>query len=189
MTDSKMLFNKEMGANKGGSDEWYTPEDAVTPLLPFIKPNSRILCPFDTKESNYVKVLSKDFEVYNSHISEGVDFFNLDKPDVDYIISNPPYSKRTEIIKRLYSWGIPFAMMFNSNGIYDSKIRFDYAKNRGGELLFLYPRVSYIDTQGDRSAPPYMSVYWCYKMLPQKLMFSEINKLDQLTFDDYLEEV
>ena len=34
-----------------------------------------------------------------------------------------------------------------------------------------------------------MSVYWCYKMLPDKLMFSEVNKLDQLTFNDYLEEV
>ena len=55
----------------------------------------------------------------------------------------------------------------------------------GGELLFLYPRVTYIDTLGKRSAPPYMSVYWCYKMLPEKLIFKEINESNQLCLFDH----
>lgn len=128
----KGQFNKTMGVNFGGTDEWYTPAAAVLPLLKFIKPNSRILCPFDTEESEYVKVLSKNHTVFHSHIFEGKDFFQLSKPDVDYVISNPPYSKRTEILKQLYKWGIPFAMMFNSNGIFDSRKRFNYASNLGG---------------------------------------------------------
>lgn len=159
---SNVSFSKEMGANKGGTDEWYTPEDAVLPLIPYIKPGSKILCPFDKSESNYVKVLSRDFEVINSHIDDGVDFFTLEKPNVDYIVSNPPYSKRTDIIKQLYQWNIPFAMMFNSNGIFDNKIRFDHVKNRGGELLFLYPRVTYIDTLGKKICS---SIYECLLVL------------------------
>ena len=105
---------REIGENKGGSDEWYTPPEAVYPLLQYIKPGSKILCPFDTAESEFVKILGNGSNiVLHSHISEGVDFFTLDKPDVDYIISNPPYSKRMEILEKLYSWDIPFAMIFN----------------------------------------------------------------------------
>ena len=180
------LFNKKMGVNFGGTDEWYTPEEAITPLLQYIKPDSRILCPFDTAESNYVKVFGKDHEVIHSHIFEGTDFFTLDKPDVDYIISNPPYSKRTEVLRRLYDWDIPFAMMFNCNGIFDSKLRCNFAKNKGAELLFLYPRVAYIDTEGARSAPPYMSCYWCYKILPERLMFASIVEDNQLDMFDMI---
>lgn len=127
--------NKRTGANNSGSDEWYTPEEAVTPLLRFLpNGNAKILCPFDTEDSAYVKVLSKRHRVIHSHISEGVDFFKLDKPKVDYVISNPPYSCRTEVIKRLYEWDLPFAMMFNSNGIFDNKSRFELARKSGGNF-------------------------------------------------------
>lgn len=182
----KGQFNKTMGANFGGTDEWYTPAAAVLPLLKFIKPNSRILCPFDTEESEYVKVLSKNHTVFHSHIFEGKDFFQLSKPDVDYVISNPPYSKRTEILKQLYKWGIPFAMMFNSNGIFDSRKRFNYASNLGGELLFLYPRVDYSSLESESTAPPYMSCYWCYHLLPEKLMFASINEDGQIDLFDLI---
>jgi methylase of polypeptide subunit release factors len=83
---AKLLLSKQ--------DEYYTPEEAVYPILEFIKPNSNILCPFDTKESNFVKIFKKEgYNVFNSHISEGKDFFKMRiKPTtkVDYIISNPP---------------------------------------------------------------------------------------------------
>lgn len=39
------------------NDEYYTPEYAVIPILKYLKPNSTIWCPFDTNESNFVKVL------------------------------------------------------------------------------------------------------------------------------------
>lgn len=168
-------WGKEMGAKQGGTDEWYTPKEAVAPLLPYLRKGSKILCPFDTEQSEYVKVLSKDHDVRFSHISQGVDFFTLEKPDVDYIISNPPYSKRTEVLEKLYDWGIPFALILNSNGLFDSKKRANLAQ-RGVELLFLSPRVKYIDSQGTRSAPPYMSVYWCHHLLPSAIMFAELEE-------------
>lgn len=180
-------WGKEMGANQGGTDEWYTPVEAVMPLLPFLKKGSRILCPFDTDESQYVKCLSKDHSVAYSHISQGKDFFLLDKPDVDYIISNPPYSTRTEVLKQLYKWDIPFALILNSNGLFDSVTRSLLARG-GVELLFLYPRVKYIDTQGTRSAPPYQSVYWCHNILPKQIMFADIEDPcgQQMDINDFL---
>ena len=57
------------------SDEVYTPTYAVTPLIKYIKifnPNAVIWCPFDTPQSEYVKVFSQaGFKVIYSHIDEG----------------------------------------------------------------------------------------------------------------------
>ena len=58
----------------GKNDECYTERYAVEPLLEFLEPfrNSIIWCPFDTKESEFVKVLKENnFNVIYSHISDG----------------------------------------------------------------------------------------------------------------------
>ena len=58
------------------NDEFYTPNYAIEPLLNYIKPNSKVWCPFDTDESNFVKILkSKGFIVTATHILNGNDFF------------------------------------------------------------------------------------------------------------------
>ena len=39
------------------NDEFYTPEYAITPILKYVKDYSKVWCPFDTKESLFVKKL------------------------------------------------------------------------------------------------------------------------------------
>lgn len=57
------------------SDEVYTPEYAIKPLLQYLKPRSTIWCPFDSHHSNYVKVFKKHgFKVINTHLDNGEDF-------------------------------------------------------------------------------------------------------------------
>ena len=168
----KESWFRACGANKSGADEWYTPREAVNIIFPYIKPKSKILCPFDTSESQFVIGLKEQgHTVLHSHISEGVDFFELQKPDVEYIISNPPFSKRDAILERLYEWQIPFAMVFNTNGLFDSKTRSELAQKYGAELIYIYPRVRFIDANGDRNSPPFQSCFWCYKMVPEILRF------------------
>lgn len=159
------------------SDEWYTPRSAVVPIIEYLKPNSRVLCPFDTEKSNFVKELKeRGFQVTHSHISEGVDFFSLPKPDVDYVISNPPFSKFDRILTRLYEWNIPFAMVWTSNRIFDSRERIKCAVG-GVELLFMYPRVSYlIDGKKTYRAPNFQSCYWCRGILPKQILFAEVQR-------------
>lgn len=71
---------KQFGANNGGTDEWYTPTEAVEILLKYIKPGATILCPFDTAESNFVKVFrGNGFIVKHSHINEGTDLCEVFK--------------------------------------------------------------------------------------------------------------
>lgn len=172
-----MSFWLETGANFGGTDEWYTPKEAVFPIVKYLKPGAKILCPFDTAESNFVKVFqSEGFEVSYSHIKNGVDFFDLPKPDADYVISNPPYSLRQEVLRRLYEWEIPFAMILNANGLFDSQKRFDLASVGGAEILYLYPRVNFIDVNGKSNHSNFQSVYWCKGILPNKIAFERLDQ-------------
>ena len=87
------------------NDEFYTPQYAILPILKYLKPKSTVWCPFDTEQSNFVKLLKQnEFNVVFTHVEFGCDFFNTDVPvgHIDYIISNPPYSMKTEVFKRLF---------------------------------------------------------------------------------------
>jgi hypothetical protein len=107
------------------------------------------------------------------------DFFTLEKPSVDYVISNPPYSRRQEVLTKLYEWDIPFAMIFNANGLLDSKTRMELARG-GMEILYIYPRVSFIGQNGERNHPAFQSVYWCHNVLPEKLVFEWLDGQERL---------
>lgn len=99
------------------NDEYYTPAYAVEPIVKYIKPHSTIWCPFDKADSQFVKVFQQNgFNVIYGHIETGQDFFEIDVPECDYIISNPPYSLKGAIFKRLYDTKIPFAMLINFQG-------------------------------------------------------------------------
>lgn len=165
------------------NDEFYTPNYAIEPLLKYIPKESRIWCPFDTKESNFVKILeAQGHKVFNSHISDGFDFFNVKKEkcqSLDYIISNPPYSLKTEVFNKLFELGIPFAMLVGVVGIFESQKRFTMFKDNDFEIMYFNKRISYFKSYEDQKPslnPPFSSVYICSNMLPSKIIFEEINK-------------
>lgn len=63
------------------NDEWYTPAYAVKPILKYLKPHSRVWCPFDTEDSNFVKVLRREgHSVVFGSILTGQDFFKTPPP-------------------------------------------------------------------------------------------------------------
>lgn len=85
-----------------GNDEFYTPVYAIKPIEKYLKEKSKILCPFDTEQSNFCKYLrKKGHEVICTHLSDGHDFFKLKRANVDYIVSNPPYSKKNRSIRKV----------------------------------------------------------------------------------------
>lgn len=63
------------------NDEFYTPEYAIKPILKYIKMPCTIWCPFDTEESNFVKLLSQyaacGVSVIHSHIATGGGLFPM----------------------------------------------------------------------------------------------------------------
>ena len=164
-----------------GNDEFYTPEYAISPIIKYIPKNSTIWCPFDTDKSLFVKLFKKnDFEVINTHLENGQDFFKIDAPNCDYIISNPPYSLKTEVFERLFEIGKPFAMLVGVVGLFESQKRFNLFKNNQFEIMYFNKRVSYFKSYDEKKTslnPPFSSVYLCSKMLPKQIIFEEINKI------------
>lgn len=161
-------------------DEFYSPAYAIEPIEKFLNPNSKVWCPFDTKKSEFVKYLRyKGHNVLYSHIFDDKDFFTTPIPECDYIISNPPWSKKNEIFARLFEINKPFAMLIGSVGIFDSQFRFNMFNENKFEMLYLSPRISYfkeIDDTTTKNSPPFQSVYICHNILPELIMFREVDK-------------
>lgn len=175
-----MKMDKVAGS---GNDEFYTPKYAINPIVDVLKSNGyrRIWCPFDSKESLFVKTLSENgFDVINTHISNGEDFFSTNI-ECDAIISNPPYSKKNEVFERLFSLKTPFAMLVGFVGLFESQFRFDLFQKNDFEVMLFNRRVSYFrDLSDDNPAlnPPFSSAYITHNMLPSKIIFRTINKKD-----------
>lgn len=161
------------------NDECYTPLYAIEPLLKYLKKGSKIWCPFDTEDSYYVKLFKKEgFDVIATHIFNDQDFFELDI-DCDYIISNPPYSLKKEVFKRLFSLNKPFAMLVGVVGLFESQQRFEMFKNNNFEIMYFNLRVSFYRDYNDKypsANPPFSSAYVCQNILPNRIMFEKINK-------------
>ena len=162
------------------NDEFYTPLYAIKPIERYLKPETVIWCPFDTEESLYVKYFkSMGYKVINTHIEDGVDFFNCEVPSCDYIISNPPYSLKGKVFEKLFELNIPFAMLVGVVGLFESKHRFEIFKNNDFEIMYFDKRISYFKDYKDEKPslnPPFSSVYLCKGILNNKIVFEYVNK-------------
>jgi hypothetical protein len=162
-------------------DTWRTPPYAVRPIMRFLKPRSRILCPFDMPDDAFPVELRKAGHIVTAlHIDTGNDFFLSDGGDVaefDYIISNPPYSVKDRVFERLLLLNRPFAMLMGATaGLFEGK-RFDLFEKQPPELLWLKPRVAFIDQSGRAmKSPPFQSCYVCRGVLPRKIIFARMRK-------------
>ena len=166
---------------KSKNDEFYTPQYAIEPILKYIKPKSEIWCPFDSPHSLFVKTFTKAGHIvrYSHKDYTGGNFFEVEVPECDYIISNPPYSCKGDVLQRLFDIGKPFAMLVGVVGLFESQKRFEMFKNNDFEIMYMNRRVAYFksyDEQKPSLNPPFSSVYLCKDMLPKQIIFEEIKK-------------
>lgn len=148
-------------------DEYYTPPILVKPILEFIKPKSIVWCPFDTKDSEFVIQLKKaGHKVIYSHIWLNQDFFHYEPNEpYDYIISNPPFSKKLEVFARLYKLNKPFAMICGLPILNYQEVG-EFFLDKELQLLIVDKKISF-----DGKTASFNNSYFCYKMLPKDLMF------------------
>lgn len=159
-------------------DECFTPYYAVEPLLKYLKKNKVIWCPFDEKFSAYVNMFRENgYKVIRSHLNDGKDFFKVEPPmHYDIIISNPPFSEKDKVIKRLYELNKPFAILLPLNAI-QGKARFKYFK-KGLQILAFDKRIKFhIDDMKNHSiGNTFASGYFCRNFLPNDFILEELKE-------------
>jgi len=154
------------------NDELYTPQILVEPINKYLQLWARkykiyptVLCPFDNKKSEFVKLLKNwNVKVKYGHIESGQDFFTHDYGEWDICISNPPFSKKLEVFKKLDEIGKPWAMICNVM-MWNYHEIVDYFIDNEPELLFFNKRVSF-----DGNPSSFGSHYICRNLLPRKLI-------------------
>lgn len=163
-------------------DEVFTPFYAVEPLLKYIPKDKIIWCPFDEEWSAYYQMFVENgYNVIRSSLSEGQDFFTYEpKEHYDIIVSNPPYSKKDNILKRLDKLGKPFAILLPMNSL-QGKARYAIFKN-GIQLLSFDTRVDFhmnFNFETYKKGTHFASAYFCRKLLPKDLIVEELIKYER----------
>ena len=177
-----------MALNKGyltaktdkASDEVYTPAYAVKQIIKYIKPTDIIWCPFDMEDSEYVKLIREnENKVIATHIDTGHNFFEYEPEEhYDIIISNPPFSIKDDIIKRLYELNKPYAVLLPIPSLQGQK-RFPYMKDC--QALIFDKRINYYTNpikKEIQKGVSFGSFYLCRNLLPKDLIFEELNIKD-----------
>lgn len=168
---SKTINHKEILYSKGKNDECYTPEYAVYPIIKYLDKDKIIWCPFDTEDSNFVKILKENgFKVINSHINTGQDFYEYEPENWDVIVSNPPFTNKKEIFERCLSFNKPFALIMTNTWLNDSAPK-KLFKDKELQLLMFDKRIRFVKPSGEEMGnPTFSSSYYCYNLLPKQII-------------------
>lgn len=170
-----MTSNEHIHTSKGNNNECYTKSYGVEPLLEFLPrfKDKIIWCPFDTDDSEFVKIFkAHGYNVVNSHIWHGQDFFTYEPEKWDVMISNPPFTNKTDIFKRACSFKKPFALLAPVIWLNDAppcKIFMNYQL----QLLLFTQRMTF-DNQPQKKIN-FKSVYFCHDFLPNQIEIREFN--------------
>lgn len=167
-------------SSRGKNDEAYTYRYAVEPLLEFTEQfrDKIIWYPFDTEESEFVKVFQENgYNVVFSHIDKGQDFFNYEPKKWDLIISNPPFTGKKEIFKRALSFNKPFCLLMTLTWLND-KAPMSLFKGKDLQLLMFEERM--IFGNQPKNKINFSSAYFCWNFLPKQIIISNFQNRNQM---------
>lgn len=150
--------------NNAQSDECYTPEKAILPILPYLNKDIGWYDPSSGASKSIVNCLNKNG--FDCHESRG-DFFDVEIWEGG-IIDNPPYSKKDKWIERCYELGKPFALLLPVSSIQGQK-RGSMFDKHGIDLLVLNQRIDFTG----KGAPHFGVAWFTHGILPERLIFED----------------
>lgn len=172
-----MPSSKDILYSSGANDECMTLEYAVNPILKYIPQGAVVWCPFDTPNSNFVKLITANGnKVIHSHITEGKDFYIYEPNEHwDCIISNPPFTNKRGIFERALSFGKPFALIMSNTWLNDAApVQIFNQYNRKLQLLLFDKRMKFINNGEIQNKITFSSSYFCCDFLPESLVLEHL---------------
>ncbi len=144
-------------------DDYMTPKYAWENIKQYIPKDKKIWEAFygDGESGKYLTELGFDV------IHEPVDFFENNLGEV--IVSNIPFSKSKEIMKRLAELDKPFILIMPSSKINTSYMR-EYFMNKGLQIIIPIKRIHFTKLvdgkkpENWKNACNFDCFYYCYKM-------------------------
>jgi hypothetical protein len=170
---TKYIVGKKQGCQTvGAPDDFGTPTNILSSLIPFLKPQSKI---WECASGTDIMVdgfREKGFNVigttlYSSEPERKVDFvYDVEKgnaiaTNIDYIITNPPYSLKDEFIERCYQIGKPFALLMPLTALEGKKRQAMY-KKYGLQLIIPNKRINFITPDGKGAGSWFTTAWFTY---------------------------
>lgn len=128
------------------TDEWYSPKSIVELMYNLLNPkaNSSIICPFDTDKSNFVKIgMEQGYKVQYGM----TDWLEADY-DYDYLITNPPFSIKDQVIEKCLKSSKPSALVLPIDAM-GGKRRHELYRQYGYPTIYVPSRrINYISIDG-----------------------------------------
>lgn len=180
---NETINSKDVLYSNGTNDECYTLMGGVLPILKYIPQNAVVWCPFDTEESNFVKLISKTNKVIHSHISEGKDFYTYEPNEHwDCIISNPPFTNKRKIFERALSFNKPFALIMSNTWLNDSAPK-QLFKDKDLQLLMFEERMKFNNNGKIDNKITFSSSYYCWNFLPKQIIMDSLKNYEDTMFN------
>ena len=128
------------------SDEWYTSQETVDLAIGLLdpKPQSVILCPFDSDQSLFVRTLKE----HGHTVLYGMNNFLEANYYCDYIITNPPFSIKDKVIERVYAYGVKSVLILPIDAMGGVKRHSMYQQHGCPTIYIPARRISYYDQSG-----------------------------------------
>jgi hypothetical protein len=128
------------------NDEWYTTKETVNLMFDLLAiPNAaKVICPFDTDKSNFVvEGIARGYEMLY-----GMRDWLSGNYDYDYLITNPPYSIKDDVIEKCLVSGKPSALVLPIDSM-GGKRRHGLYKKYGYPTIYMpTKRINYISVDG-----------------------------------------
>ena len=128
------------------SDEWYTKKETVELMYGLLDPveGSSVMCPFDTDKSQFVQVGQElGFDVFRN-----VRNWLESEYEYDYLITNPPFSIKDQVIEKVLKSGKPSALVLPLDAL-GGKRRHELYQQYGHPTVYIPTRrINYISENG-----------------------------------------
>ena len=155
-------------------DDFQTPDYGLRPLLPYI-PNDGLIWECASGKGNLVLGLETiGYNVFGTDIIEDVNEFDfLDyEPnfDFDMILTNPPYSLKTQFMERCYEWDKPFALLLPITHL--ATFKRQRMMKAGIQIIFIGGRINFDTPSGKGTGSWFETAWFTHGLdLPYDIMF------------------
>ena len=142
-------------------DDYMTPRHAWVDIKDYI-PKDKVIWEAFYGDGTSGPILE---ELGFNVIHKEVDFFENNLGDI--VVSNPPFTKCKEVLKRLKDLEKPFILILPSSKINTQYFR-EYYKNEDIQLIIPRKRIAFIKNGEQTKSCNFDCFYYCYKMNLEK---------------------